>query len=149
MIGLISTEMKSWLLAEKDLTYKRAVELALGLEAAEKHVEKVSGRNSFWGSIGGFGSEGAGGGGASGSGAGTAGEGLHALRGARSGPAAAGPGECWRCGKRHRADKSRYKQYTCDKCNGKGHLKNMCKVSEQKFKNNRHHYIEDESDNEL
>lgn len=95
--GLASTEIKSRLLYDSKLSYKKAVELALGLEAAEKHVERVSGRYSTGGATSGdFGSrDGASGGGGGGALAG--GESLHAL-----------PAHCWRCGKPYRGDKYRF-----------------------------------------
>ncbi|XP_072934962.1 uncharacterized protein [Epargyreus clarus] len=106
--GLCSTEIKSRLLFDSNLTYKKAVELALGLEAAEKHVERMSGRSSIGGALSeNFGRREAAGGaralGGERSGGGdgaAAGEGLHALRGAagrRPGPQAAPPLQCWRC----------------------------------------------------
>ncbi|XP_052751530.1 uncharacterized protein K02A2.6-like [Galleria mellonella] len=150
--GLSSDDMRSRLFAEKDITYKKAVELALALEAADKHAEAsathggAGGRDSGAGTSAGAGGVWARGGGGGGGGADTdrPTDGLHAVRSARpAGSAAAAT--CWRCGKPHRADKCRFKNYSCDKCQRKGHLKVMCKTSENK----RHNFIEDESDSDL
>ncbi|XP_052758524.1 uncharacterized protein K02A2.6-like [Galleria mellonella] len=148
--GLSSDDMRSRLFAEKDITYKKAVELALALEAADKHAEAsathggAGGRDSGAGSSAGAGGVWAHGGG--GGGADRPTDGLHAVRSARpAGSTAAASATCWRCGKPHRADKCRFKNYSCDKCQRKGHLKVMCKTSENK----RHNFIEDESDSDL
>ncbi|XP_045763671.1 uncharacterized protein K02A2.6-like [Maniola jurtina] len=163
LTGLQSTDIKARLLVETNLTYKKAVELALGLEAAEKHVDRVSGRNSLGGAYSGdFGSNigagagsAAGPGGAAGSsaagGSGEAGgEALHALRGGPAGRArpAASSALCWRCGKPHRADKCRYKQYNCDLCLRRGHLKVMCKAA-NKTAEKRHNFMSDDSESEM
>lgn len=114
--GLAGDEMRSRLFAEKDLNYKRAVELALALEAAERHAETS-------GSAGAQGAASAlagapeppvhriGGGGSSAFAA-------HQARGANS--------KCWRCGRQHPPDKCRYRRYNCDECGVRGHLKAMC-----------------------
>lgn len=110
--GLASDDMRSRLFAEKDIQYKKAVELALALEAAEKHAER-SALSSGSAETRGAGCAGAGPGVAAPlAGSSGAGEGLHVVRNARQGaqPAAA---SCWRCGKAHRADKCRFKQYNC------------------------------------
>lgn len=142
--GLGSTEIKSRLLFDPKLTYKKAVELALGLEAAEKHVGRVSGRSSVVGGglSGDFGSRD---GGAVGGGGEPSADGVHALRGAQ----AAGPVQCWRCGKPHRADKCRFKNYNCDRCQVKGHLKVMCRANSSKVSGKRHNFIEDDVESEM
>lgn len=153
--GLNSIEIKSRLLSDRHLTYKTAVERALGLEAAEKHVERVSGRYSVGGAglgqgFGGASTSGGGGGMAAGGGlaAGAAsggGEGMHVVRYAS--PATRPQNTCWRCGKPHHADKCRFKNYTCDVCKMKGHLKAMCKSN--KNNNKYHNYMEDDSNCEM
>ncbi|KOB73878.1 putative tick transposon [Operophtera brumata] len=110
--GLAGDEMRSRLFAEKDLDYKRAVELALALEAAETR-----------GSAGAQGAASAlvgapeppvhrigGGGGTSAA---------HQARGSNQ--------KCWRCGRQHPPDNCRYRRYNCDECGVRGHLKAMCK----------------------
>ncbi|XP_045511104.1 uncharacterized protein K02A2.6-like [Colias croceus] len=151
--GLASEAMRSRIFAEKDINYKQAVELALALEAAERHAE-VSAAPSAAGVGGGGGS--------------AAGEGLHQasvrrsqLRGAARPPAqhggggsgagggAGGTGRCWRCGRPHRADKCRFANYNCDECGVRGHLKNMCKsVSGKGRANARHNYVSDDERDE-
>ncbi|KOB51965.1 polyprotein, partial [Operophtera brumata] len=114
--GLAGDEMRSRLFAEKDLDYKRAVELALALEAAERHAE-TSGSASAQGAASAL--VGApeppvhrigGGGGASAA---------HQARGSNQ--------KCWRCGRQHPPDNCRYRRYNCDECGVRGHLKAMCK----------------------
>lgn len=162
--GLTSDAMRSRIFAEKKIEYKEAVELALALEAAEKHAE-VSGSTVVPTTTSGAGSE--------------AGDDLHYTRGGRGrarGPrgsaGAAGPARdegaaprvsgsgsvaapaCWRCGKAHRADRCRYVNYTCDECKQKGHLKVMCRsvknsdVSVSKRADIRQNYLSDEDDSD-
>ena len=149
--GLANEAMRSRIFAERNIKYKEAVELALALEAAERHAE-VSAATA----VGAASSElVAGGGGA------VAGEGLHQaeVRGARPrggagggrGAAVAGGGgggggsqRCWRCGKPHRADRCRFANYNCDQCGVRGHLKVMCKeVRSNRRDESRHKYISD------
>ncbi|XP_039759578.1 uncharacterized protein K02A2.6-like [Pararge aegeria] len=117
--------MRSRIFAETDLNYKRAVELALALEAAERHAE-ASGSG---GTAPGAGPHGA----AVAGGAGAAPVQVHKLDAADSGgPRGARQRHCWRCGRQHPAERCKFRQYTCDLCMAKGHLKNMCKnVSER------------------
>lgn len=158
--GLASEDMRSRLFAEKDIQYKRAVELALALEAAEKHASAsaVGAHGGRYGAGAGAGTGTAGLGGRSNQ---EAGEGLHAVRSAAPGAAWAGaragarpppPGagraatECWRCGKPHSADKCRFKQYNCDQCQRRGHLKKMCKSSmSNRSSDRRHNFMDDET----
>lgn len=116
--GLYSEEMRSRLFAEKGINYKRAVELATALEAAERHASTACASS-----------------GASAGGAGdaAAGDGLHRVGGARARTGAAPAPTtsqrriCARCGKAgHVAGKCRFKNYSCDVCGQKGHLKVMC-----------------------
>ncbi|KOB70119.1 polyprotein [Operophtera brumata] len=113
--GLRSEDMRSRLFAESSLDYKKAVELALALEAAERHAAEAVAGAALWATAG-----------ASGLGQGAAVAGLHRV--AQGPPAATGPrGACWRCGKtRHAPNKCRYKSFVCDKCNVEGHLAVMC-----------------------
>ncbi|CAH0725500.1 unnamed protein product, partial [Brenthis ino] len=120
--GLINEDMRSRLFAERDIDYKRAIELALALEAADRHAAEA----------------------ASGASNGVA-EGLHNVRmkrivgvtasrdaaGGASGAAASDGGgarrACSRCGRAgHGPARCRFKQYTCDNCGQKGHLKVVC-----------------------
>ncbi|CAB3252386.1 unnamed protein product [Arctia plantaginis] len=121
-----------------------AVELALALEAAERHAE-VSGATAP----------------VSASGA-SVGEGLHSTRAGSAGTSgggerrtsryrgagAKGPNsaassislQCWRCGKAHRPDRCRYVNYNCDECNQRGHLKVMCREV-QANRSDRQNYV--------
>lgn len=133
--GLASDEMRSRIFAETSITYKKAVELALALEAAERHSQ-TSGANAAVG--------------ASTSAAGTrASEAVHrvattrrAVQPLERGTASSGAGgsstgasaatsrstrTCWRCGRNHRPEVCRFKNYSCDICGQKGHIKIMCK----------------------
>uniref|UniRef100_A0A2H1X066 SFRICE_040686 n=1 Tax=Spodoptera frugiperda TaxID=7108 RepID=A0A2H1X066_SPOFR len=121
--GLANSAMRSRIFAEKNIKYKEAVELALALEAAERHAE-VSAATTAAVTTSGAG--------------GDAGEGLHRTGtgrlhtsgagtrrpGRNPGPRADGaasrggtPAEtpqCWRCGKSHRPERCRYINYNCD-----------------------------------
>lgn len=135
--GLANSAMRSRIFAEKNIKYKEAVELALALEAAERHAE-VSAATTAAVTTSGAG--------------GDAGEGLHRTGtgrlhtsgagtrrpGRNPGPRADGTAsrggipaatpQCWRCGKSHRPERCRYINYNCDECNQRGHLKVMCKT---------------------
>ncbi|CAK1602520.1 unnamed protein product [Parnassius mnemosyne] len=147
--GLYSEEMRSRLFAEKSINYKRAVELATALEAAERHASTACA------------SGGASAGGAGGTGAAAAGGegGLHRFGsgGARARSAAAPVPMtvtsqrrlCARCGKTgHIAGKCRFKNYTCDACGQKGHLKVMCQGKNElkSAKENKGQYFLNDSD---
>ncbi|XP_061716634.1 uncharacterized protein K02A2.6-like [Cydia pomonella] len=152
--GLANEAMRSRIFAEKNIQYKEAVELALALEAAEKHAE-VSGAAVAPASTSG-----------SGGGGGDVGEGLHhaSARRERRGPGAGGGAaaarggtargnqtQCWRCGKAHRPEKCKYMHYNCDECNTRGHLKVMCgKGRDQAGRQfGRQNYMDEESDEDL
>lgn len=149
--GLSSDDMRSRLFAEPTLTYQRAVELALALEAAERHAQaSVSGV----------------GGGHDGRPAAeplhrvvavTARQGHSVAADSRSeGPSAAGKRAsydtraCWRCGRNHRSDMCRFKNYSCDSCGQKGHLRAMCKqqTGNRSFDKRREHFYIGEEDGE-
>ncbi|XP_049881979.1 uncharacterized protein K02A2.6-like [Pectinophora gossypiella] len=154
--GLANDMMRSRIFAEKSIRYKEAVELALALEAAEKHAEvsgttgasvavtdstmavgdslhygriQSGGRSTGHGPSAGR----SGGGGASGAG--------------RAGQAAAEQRVCWRCGKPHPSDRCRYKNYSCDECGVKGHLKSMCK--RVRDRGGRQNYVSEESEDDM
>ncbi|XP_026742884.1 uncharacterized protein K02A2.6-like [Trichoplusia ni] len=155
--GLANDAMRSRIFAERKIQYKEAVELALALEAAEKHAE-VSGSTVPTTTSGAGGEAGEdlhytrgrrgrtrsartdGAGVASPAGAAGAGGAAGAER-AAAGTSAGASAPCWRCGKAHRA-RCRYVNYTCDECKQKGHLKVMCKLG------NRHNYLSGEDDSD-
>ncbi|KAH9635271.1 hypothetical protein HF086_001927 [Spodoptera exigua] len=137
--GLFDEDMRSRIFAEKSIDYKRAVELALALEAAERHAATACASASMAAaqptaaaqheddglhriSAGADTSRGGRAGGRRGTGGGGAGAG----EGAGSGRAQA-QRACSRCGKLgHSEGKCRFKQYSCDVCGEKGHLKAVC-----------------------
>lgn len=124
--GLYSEEMRSRLFAEKDIDYKRAVELASALEAADRHAMAAGGTGGS-------------------SQAASESEGMHRVGGARAEARCA----CRRCGKLgHAEGRCRYKHYTCDSCGEKGHLKSMCRnrKGNQKIEKNRGQYYLNHSD---
>ncbi|XP_069358342.1 uncharacterized protein [Maniola hyperantus] len=136
--GLHSEDMRSRLFAERNIDYKRAIELALALEAAERHAAEAAS-------------------GASGS---VVAEALHRIRpstargergrnerhgrregggqaevaGARAGSAGVDGSrrDCWRCGRNeHPPSKCKFRSYTCDTCGLRGHLKVVCRNSDK------------------
>jgi hypothetical protein len=152
--GLTSDAMRSRIFAEKKIEYKEAVELALALEAAEKHAETSASTAAVAMTIGQ-------------STGGEPAETLHFAQGARGGsrgragrtPRHSGGGagagrarhaladaarSCWRCGRPHGADRCRFKNYNCDECGLRGHLKAMCK--QVRSDGVRHNFVSEESD---
>lgn len=145
--GLASDVMRSQLFAESDLTYKRAIELAFALEAAGRHaVASGSGCKAGQARAAESGE--------------TAAEPLHRVA-ERAGGAAAGGGagssrsarasrSCWRCGREHRPDFCRFKNYSCDSCGQKGHIKVACKrrtsESENRVAHQKAHYYVNSDD---
>lgn len=139
--GLISDEMRSRLFAEKNIDYRRAVELALALEAAERHASTACATSAPSVQTPTAGAQGD--------------DGLHrvgAVRGARpasgrgaggsAGPSGASAGSsgvsgggarrtCDACGRVH-PGRCRYKYYSCDFCGVKGHLKSVCEQVKSK-----------------
>ena len=127
--GLFDEDMRSRIFAESKLDYKRAVELALALEAAERHAvtARASGNSAS----------------AQPSAPPLDDDGLHRISAGAAGPRARGGSgggggggasvgrlarACSRCGKfGHSEGNCRFKQYNCDVCGEKGHLKIVCK----------------------
>ncbi|XP_061716630.1 uncharacterized protein K02A2.6-like [Cydia pomonella] len=137
--GLLSEEMRSRLFAVRAIDYKRAVELALALEAAEKHAAVGAPAGAS----------------ASASASAPPNDGLHRVGAARrrgAGPAAAATAAprapCARCGKTgHAEGRCRYKQFSCDACGEKGHLKVMCRKEVSK-KSTKGQYFLNDSDSD-
>ncbi|CAG9116185.1 unnamed protein product [Plutella xylostella] len=163
--GLASDVMRSQLFAVTELSYKRAIELAFALEAAERHaVASGSGCTAAAaGQAGGAGGAAAAAGeplhrvaerGGSNGGGGGSGGGAPGAGSARGRRMAVGPSRpCWRCGREHRPEMCRFKNYSCDACGQKGHVKVMCKNSGRQAGNNsdrfaqqRAHYYVDSDD---
>lgn len=135
--GLVSDDMRSRLFAEPSLTYKRAVELAFALEAADRHAQAsgTGGNATRAAAAGSSASEpvhrltaGRGKARAGRVGSADSSAGARAPVGAVSaGNAQSVEQPCWRCGKGHRPIGCRFRNYSCDGCGQKGHLKVMCK----------------------
>jgi hypothetical protein len=149
--GLASDEMRSRLFAEQDLTYKRAVELALALEAADRHAE-VSSAAAAATSGGGVASASAGGAEL------TSAAPMHRIGGGggatlarTAAPRSADARSCWRCGKRHTADRCKYKHFNCDECGARGHLKAMCRNTggSSKGRGRNHFFMDTDSEGEV
>ncbi|XP_013172204.1 PREDICTED: uncharacterized protein K02A2.6-like [Papilio xuthus] len=126
--GLRNEVMRSRLFAEPTLDYKKAVELALALEAAERHAEAAGGDGQVTAPAA-SGLEQAGG--------------LHRVAAGATRPRR---NVCWRCGKdEHTADKCSYKSFKCYKCYNIGHLAKMCKKNvyrAESGKSKLHNYID-------
>jgi transposase InsO family protein len=155
--GLASEAMRSRIFAEKNILYKEAVDLALALEAAEKHAEvsAVTAAATTSGTVTSY-AEGlhqASGGRSRGGGGGGGSYGGRAQRGQWRGSAAGAGGpsapdaapsassRCWRCGKPHRPDKCRFSNYNCDNCGRRGHLRVMCSEGRDSGRG-RQHYVD-------
>ncbi|CAG9114277.1 unnamed protein product [Plutella xylostella] len=131
--GLHNEEMRSRLFAEKNIDYKRAVELALALEAAERHAACAGAA-----------------GGAAAAGSSARDDGLHRVAAAPARGSNEQPPprrQCSRCGKPgHVAGRCRYKHYSCDQCGEKGHLKVVCHKKSDSARPSRGQYFLEESD---
>lgn len=123
--GLRSEEMRSRLFAESSLDYKKAVELALALEAAERHAAEAAAGAALSATAG-----------TSGLGQGAA---VHRVAQAAAAPRRRTATACWRCGKgAHTPNKCRYKSYVCDKCSVKGHLSATCPKGNKESRGSRY-----------
>ena len=131
------------LLAEKELTYKEAYELALSMESAERDTKNIKFENSARTATG-------------------AGGEVHFTRTHRNYPAMAppkrqkeagkrGPIVCYRCGADHLAPDCPFKGSTCTFCKKVGHIEKACKNKRQKPTSSRAHHVakvDDDDDNE-
>lgn len=156
--GLASDDMRSRLFAEPTLTYQRAVELAFALEAADRHAQ-ASGTGSATATTGPGTAEpvhrlatGRGGGGGTRAAPGHSGGNSAAAAGAAASDAQRAHQPCWRCGKGHRAIGCRFRNYSCDACGQKGHLKVMCRRYSRKGETSSsgrdQNYIDSDDDSE-
>ena len=109
--GLASESIKKKLLGEKDLTYHRAVEMALSMEAAGRDAAKMNATTTT-----------------------PKADDINFVafkKGQTSKHASARDGDnrkCFCCGRtNHIATDCKYKGYKCNKCGKVGHLQNMCK----------------------
>ena len=104
--GIRQESLQKRLLAEKDLTFKKAVELAKVIEAADKSTKEMKVEASTVA--------------------------VHAGSKPRSKPSYSGPRQrqgagCHQCGDpSHSGDSCKVKDYTCHHCHKKGHLARVC-----------------------
>lgn len=97
--GINDDKIQRRLLAEPELKYKRAVELALAMEMALKNVIDITAQTAPTSS----------------------GENIHKLNNEK-----ATGSECSRCGGKHDSTSCKFKDSTCFKCQKKGHLASKC-----------------------
>ena len=98
--GLRVENIRKKLLAEEDLTFAKALKLALSCEAAERNAQQLKGADST----------------------------VQKINAPRPSRKRAPGGGCYRCGLRnHEADKCRFKEATCHGCGKKGHIKRACR----------------------
>ncbi|CAB3256144.1 unnamed protein product [Arctia plantaginis] len=120
--GLYNEDMRSRIFAEKNVDYKRAVELSQALEAAERHASMAGA-----------------------AGAAPHDDGLHRIGAGAAGGSRAQAGAprpqraCPRCGKiGHTDGKCRFKYYNCDVCGQRGHLKAVCVKNKSENKSSKY-----------
>ena len=101
VVGINDSRIQQRLLAEPELTYKKAYELTLAAEAAEKNAKDLQGHCS---------------------------ESLHALKqdSPKQQPQRL---TCYRCGGNHLAPECRFKNATCRQCGKRGHISKVCRSS--------------------
>ena len=110
--GVRNAVIQKKLLAEKDLTFKSALEIALALEIADKSAQELA-QGSTMKKF--------------------AGEEDHSVN---LPPNARGKFTqanlmCYRCGGNHRPNDCKFKDYTCRECKKKGHLERKCNSRRQ------------------
>lgn len=132
--GLNNERLRQRILSEREVTFKRTIELASAMEAAERESRLGGGNGS---SCAGEASSGSGGAvlAVRGGGEGPRARRARGSRGSGGGGAAArarstGAAQCYRCGSRqHSADVCAFANAKCYKCDKVGHISHMCKSS--------------------
>ena len=108
--GVRHVGIQKRLLAEKDLTYEKAYELALTMEAAERDTKDLkhdSGRTEVHkGEV----------------------HSIQSRRGRKDSSRKRGKPTCYRCGGEHLAPSCRFKETECHRCKKVGHIAKMCKT---------------------
>jgi len=102
--GINNEKIQRRLLAEPDLTLKKAEEIALAMELASKHVVDIQSTETTPSKV-------------------------HQINsaGKNKGKNPASNSECYRCGEKHEASTCRFKEVECFKCGKRGHLAKACR----------------------
>jgi len=110
--GLASAAMQRKLLAEKNLTVRKSLEIAFGMEAASKETNEFSHKTNSVGRM--------------------SADRSHRHPERRDGDSSREFRECWRCGKsNHSSDNCFHKKSVCHNCNKTGHLSRKCTEKSQ------------------
>ena len=102
LVGGINDErLQRRLLAEAELTFKKAVDLAQAYESAAKHAKDL--QTPLWGGV------------------------VHTTS-HESPPLHTGPTKgCYRCGEKHRPSECRFRDANCNFCSKRGHISKVCR----------------------
>ena len=111
--GVQNAIIQKKLLAEKDLTFKSALEIALALEIADKNARELAQSSSMKQA------------------AGEENNSVNFLPNSRGKFTQQATLTCYRCGGNHRANDCKFKDYTCRECQKKGHLARKCNSRRQ------------------
>ena len=111
--GVQNAVIQKKLLAEKDLTFKSALEIALALEIADKNARELAQSTSMKQA------------------AGEENNSVNFLPNSRGKFTQQATLTCYRCGGNHRANDCKFKDYTCRECQKKCHLARKCNSRRQ------------------
>ena len=115
--GINDERIQQRLLAETNLTFQRAFELAQALEAAARHARDLQQKSPV--------------------------ESIHAIRSRKEAESSdSEEGECYRCKGRHAANNCRFKRADCHKCGKRGHIARACRNSKR---NGQANFLSEES----
>ena len=99
--GISDQRMQQRLLSEEGLDFKKAFDLAIRMEAAQKDTKELQ-QNSI--------------------------QPVNFLRDSRPKPSQRGtPSPCYRCGGKHHSSKCKFKEENCHFCGKKGHISKVCR----------------------
>jgi len=105
--GVNEVKIQRRLLAEANLTYKTAVDIAIGMEVASRNAQELQHSADMK----------------------TAGQDVNRLRaevGQQERKAGIGAPECYRCGGKHEASECKFRDAECHKCKKRGHIARKC-----------------------